>query len=207
MRIKLPFRSMLVGASGSGKTNILMNLIRGIGVFNKVVLIARDLEEPLYKFLQDALRAVEQQTHTEILTVGNNIDDIPNMDDFDTKNNNLLIIDDMISEKESKLNNVSAIWIRGRKKNVSTVFITQSYFKTPLLIRQNTDYIFLRKIASVRDLKRIVSEYALDVSPETLLTHYNKATGSGDITDFFLIDLNATDNYKYRHNYSPIITN
>lgn len=204
IRIEIPTRMLLVGASGSGKTNTLMNLLQGINCFNKIWLIAKNLEEPLYKFLQDVISDVEAAAKVQILTVGNSIEDIPDVDEFNPKNNNLLIIDDMISEKESKLQNISAIWIRGRKQNLTSIFISQSYFKVPQMIRQNTDYLILKKIASKKDLKRIVAEYALDKTPEEMLEMYQKATQSGSITDFFMIDLAANDNYKYRKNYDPL---
>lgn len=204
IRIQIPTRMLVVGASGSGKTNILLNLIQGINCFTKIWLIAKNLEEPLYQFLQDVIADVEAAAKVQILTVGNSIEDIPDVDEFNPKNNNLLIIDDMISEKESKLQNIAAIWIRGRKQNLTSIFISQSYFKVPLMIRQNTDYLILKKIASNKDLKRIVSEYALDKTPEQLLEMYQTATQSKDIKDFFMIDLASSDNYKYRKNYDPL---
>ena len=53
MRIKLPFRGVLQGASGSGKTNIAMNLISGIGIWDKVIILAKNLEEKLYRCYTD----------------------------------------------------------------------------------------------------------------------------------------------------------
>jgi hypothetical protein len=85
------------------------------------------------------------------------------------------------------------------------VFLSQSYFKIPLMIRQNSDYIILKKIASIKDLIRISSEYSMDKSPEEITHLYKKVMTGADITKFFMIDLNASDpRWRYRANYTPV---
>ena len=72
------------------------------------------------------------------------------------------------------------------------------------MIRQNADYMVLKKINSSKDLKRIVSEYSLDLSADDIMKLY-KYANTGELTDFFLIDLINTDyKYKYRKNFEPI---
>ena len=54
----------------------------------------------------------------------------------------LIVLDDMIADMISnkKLNSiVTKILIRGRKLNISLVFITQSYFKVPEDVRLNKE--------------------------------------------------------------------
>ena len=58
----------------------------------------------------------------------------------------------MINNK--KLNSiVTELFIRGRKLNISLVFITQSYFKVPKNIRVNTTHFFIMKIPNKRELQ------------------------------------------------------
>ena len=45
-----PYRILIIGASGSGKTNPLHNLIKRHDI-DKVYLYAKDLSEPKYEFL------------------------------------------------------------------------------------------------------------------------------------------------------------
>ena len=55
------------------------------------------------------------------------------------------MIADMISNK--KLNPiVSELFVRGRKLNISILFIMQSYFKIPKEVRLNTMHFFIMKI-------------------------------------------------------------
>ena len=46
-----PYRILIIGGSGSGKTNTLLNLINEQNDIDKVYLYARDLNEPKYKIL------------------------------------------------------------------------------------------------------------------------------------------------------------
>ena len=59
------------------------------------------------------------------------------------------MIADMINNK--KLNPiVSEVFIRGRKLNISIVFITHSYFKELKEVRLNSTHFFIMKIRSRR---------------------------------------------------------
>ena len=46
-----PHRIFIIGGSGTGKTNILLNLINEENDIDKTYLYARDLNEPKYKIL------------------------------------------------------------------------------------------------------------------------------------------------------------
>ena len=66
----------------------------------------------------------------------------------DKENKILIVFDDMITDmiNNKKLNSVvTELFIRGRKLNISLVFITQSYFKVPKDVRLNTTHFFPQK--------------------------------------------------------------
>ena len=46
-----PYRILIIGASGSGKKNALINLINEQNYIDKIYLYARDLNEPKYEYL------------------------------------------------------------------------------------------------------------------------------------------------------------
>ena len=46
-----PYRIIIIGGSGSGKTNALINLINKQNDIDKIYLYARDLSEPKYEYL------------------------------------------------------------------------------------------------------------------------------------------------------------
>ena len=63
----------------------------------------------------------------------------------DKKSKILILFDDMIADMLSnkKLNKiVTELFIRGRKLNISLVFITQSYFAVPKNLRQNSTHYY-----------------------------------------------------------------
>ena len=58
---------------------------------------------------------------------------------------------------------VTKLFIRGRKLNISIVFITQSYFKVLKDVRLNSAHSFLKKIPSKRELQQIALNHSLDI--------------------------------------------
>jgi hypothetical protein len=203
-KLSVPNRFMLVGSGGSGKTNILLNLILGVGAWTKIVMLVKMPDEPLYQYLIDEIRKVEAKLKVDILTVSDTLDDLPDVDSFDSRENTLLIIDDMLGESAKDLAKVSHFWVRGRKRSVSCAFLTQSYFGTPKLIRQNTDVCIFKKL-TLRDLKMVLKEYSLDKTVDELMAMYRSCNPSS-ITDFFMIDMSPgqAPELMYRHNFSPI---
>ena len=67
----------------------------------------------------------------------------------------LIVFDDVSADmiRNNKLNPiVTELLIRGRKLNISIVFITQSYFKVPKDVRLNSTHFFIMKITNKREL-------------------------------------------------------
>ena len=73
----------------------------------------------------------------------------------------LIIFDDMIADimRSDKLNAiVKELFIRCRKLNISIVFITQSYFRTPKDATLNSTHYILMKMGNKKELKSIAGE-------------------------------------------------
>lgn len=204
-KLSVPNRILFIGSGASGKTNVLMNFVICVGAWTKIVMLVKMPDEPLYKYLIKEIREVEAKLDVDILTVSDTLDDLPDVDSFDAKENTLLIIDDMIGESAKDLKKVSHFWIRGRKRGVSCAFLTQSYFATPKLIRQNTDVLIFKKL-TLRDLKMVLKEYSLDKTVDELMAMYKSWNPSSSITDFFMIDTSPgqAPELMYRHNFTPI---
>ena len=67
-------------------------------------------------------------------------------------------------------------FIRCRKLNISIVFITQSYLRTPKDARQNSTHFLIMKIRSKKELKNIAEENSGDVDFKDFLKIYNDYT-------------------------------
>ena len=71
-----------------------------------------------------------------------------NIEDYNPgkKRKTLIVFDDMIPEMINKIKFnpvVTELFIRGRERCISIIFITQSYFKVPKDVRLNSIYFFL----------------------------------------------------------------
>ena len=78
----------------------------------------------------------------------------------------LIDLDDMIADmiNNKKLNLiVTELFIRGRKLNISIVFITQSYFKEPKEVRLNTTHFFIMKIPNKKEFQEIALHHSSDI--------------------------------------------
>ena len=63
------------------------------------------------------------------------------------------MIADMVNNKN--LNSIiTKLFIRGRKLNISFVFIMQSYFRVPKYVRLNSTHFFIMKIPNKRELQQ-----------------------------------------------------
>ena len=102
-----------------------------------------------------------------------------NIDDYnpDEDNQNLIVFDDMIADmiNNTKLNSI-VTELRGRKLNISLVFITQSYFKVPKDVRLNTTHFFIAKIPNKRELQQIAINHSSDISTKDFTNIYRKCT-------------------------------
>ena len=55
---------------------------------------------------------------------------------------------------------VAELFIRGRKLNISLVFVTQTYFNVPKDIRRNSTHYFILKILNHRQLQQITFNHS-----------------------------------------------
>ena len=91
----------------------------------------------------------------------------------------LIAFDDMIDDIINKeiINPVlTELFIRGRKLNISIVFIAQSYFKVPKDVRLNSTYFFIMKSPNKRELQQIALNHLLDIDLKDFTKIYKKGT-------------------------------
>ena len=114
------------------------------------------------------------------------------------------MIADMINNK--KLNStVTELFIRGRKLNISLIFITQSYFKVPKYVRLNTSHFFIMKIPNKRELQQIAINHSSDINTKDFIEIYRKC--SDKPYSFLVIDTTIPSNNLLRFRKNLNITN
>lgn len=169
-KLEIPFRMCVVAPSGSGKTNFVINLIKVFslnnGTFTDITIVTRNKDEPLYNWfssLDENIRILEGMHNN------------PKLDDYDKKYNHLLIWDDLVLSKNLK--EVEEYYIRARKKNVSLMFLSQSYIDIPKIIRKNSTYLVLFDLGgSKREQDYILKEWSSNLDKDELRVIYNDAT-------------------------------
>ena len=180
-----PYRILIIGGSGSGKTNTLLNLINNQPDIDKIYLYAKDPYENKYQFLINKRESLGLKYFNDpkaFIEYSNDMHDVyKNIDEYnhDKENKILIVFDDMIADMvdNKKLNSiVTELFIRGRKLNISLVFITQSYFKVPKDVRLNTTHFFIMKIPNKRELQQIALNHSSDIDYKDFVNIYKKCT-------------------------------
>ena len=128
-----PYRILIIVDSGSGKTNLLLNLIKSQPDIDKIYLYAKDLYESKYQYLINKRKGVginHFNNPKAFVDYSNYMHDVyKNIDDYNLdKENKILIV----------------------------AFITKSYFKVPKYVRPNTTHFFIAKIPNKRELQKLL---------------------------------------------------
>ena len=180
-----PYRILIIGGSGSGKTNALLNLINKQPDIDKTYLYAKDPYEKKYQYLINKREKVGLNNFNDpkaFMEYSNHMQDVyKTIEDYNPINKRkvLIIFDDMIVDmiNDNKLNPiVTESFIRGRKLNISIVFITQSYFKVPKDVRLNSTHCFIMKIPNKRELQQIALNHSSDIDFKDFMNIYKKST-------------------------------
>ena len=170
-----PFRMLIIAPSGSGKTNTLLHLIQNLNEttpIDKIYLYAKDLTEPKYEFLINNRKNTgikHFNESTAFIEYSNDMDDVfTNIDDYNKKRKRkvLIVFDDMIADiiNSNKFKAIiKELFVRCKKLNISIVFITQSYFRTPKDARLNSTHYVIMKIQSRKELQNITQENSGDI--------------------------------------------
>ena len=91
------------------------------------------------------------------------------------------------------------MFIRGRKLNISIVFIAQSYFKVRKEVRLNTTDFFIIKIPNKRELQHIALNHSSDIDSKHFIKNYKTLVND---TNFLVNDttLSSDNPLKFKKN-------
>ena len=134
------FRMLICGNSGSSKTNMLHHmLMQPFVYYDQLHLYAKNLEQDKYK------KMIEKLTD-----IGNHVgyDEIIPVDNLDNEAQKIVIFDDFVCGKNQKP--LIDYFIRGRHKNCSVIYLSQSFYKTPKDIRLNCSHFCVYEFPSAK---------------------------------------------------------
>ena len=142
-----------------------------------------------------------------LIEYSNTMDDaFSNIDNYNTKRKRkvLIVFDDMIADimANKKFEAIiKELFIRCRKLNISIVFITQSYFRTPKDARLNSTHNLLMKIQSKKELQIIAQDNSGDIDFKDFLKIYKECTK--EPYSFMTIDTTLSSSNPMRFRKSP----
>jgi GTPase SAR1 family protein len=153
----LPFRCLIVGTSGCGKTALLYNLItKEWGIpFHSLYNFSKSIEQDAYKELKKAYEKLSDKEDAEIAYFYDNTEDLISVDECEP--NSLIVFYDCVNIRQQHF--IKDYFVRGRHKNISCIYLTQSYTKIDRqLIRKNINFLCVFR-QSPKYTKDIYDEY------------------------------------------------
>ena len=172
--LTIPMMAVLIGPTGSGKTNAVCSIIKAFsdksknrkkrGTFASIQYFTQNSNEPLLNYLKSKSNQISIFEGLEKLKI----------DDLDNEQNHLIVFDDMVT-KPNQLPMLEA-FSRARKQGCSLIYISQSMFATPIFIRKNCHYLWILKLSGKREIDLVMREYSLGLSADVLRRIYEYAT-------------------------------
>jgi carboxylesterase type B len=196
---QLPIRSVLLAASGGGKTVLIQNMILDIykGLFERVYIFSPSIHvdhtwEPVKEYLKHAINLKDDEPeiyydHYDPEALAKIIDTQRKVIEFQKSKKEtkrlfqiLIIIDDFADDpafsRHSKL--LHSLFIRGRHSQISTIVATQKFTALHPIIRVNASELYVFRLRNYQDLQTFIDEVSAIVDKKSLLEMYNLATNA-----------------------------
>lgn len=199
--IKHPFPVMIVvGSTGSGKSNLILNLIEKTnGTWNNIYIWTLDASEAIYKLLKSKI----DKEYLHIYEGIESFNKIPDVDAFfKNQGQTLIIFDDMCSERHQEKIGKMSIHCRkmADEHGLSLCYLSQSYFAIPKIIRLQSKYVILKKVGSDKDTKAIIRDSNVQLEPEELMNMYDYCVDDR-MENFLLINKSEKAKNMFRKNF------
>ena len=177
------FRSILVGSSNGGKSNLLIDMLtRNKVCYNALYVYSKHIDQEAWE---------------------NNLDNLVGVNELDCNDDAIIVIDDFntnVSKKQKE--NIADLFCSARHKSTSIFYLGQLYHEIPRPCRLNLSYLFLFDNNNRRELSLLTTELASDKTPEEFRKIYKYALK--DKYNFLMID-NTNNELRYRKNFDEIL--
>ena len=172
---------MIVGSTGSGKTNLLINMILKWMNYNTCCVYTFNPDQNKYQLLQEQ--------GIEIL----NPEDIPSVEELDSQQN-VIVFDDI---KPENINKIKEYFFLSRNRNSNCIYLTQSYYDTPKYITRNSNCFGFFGNLDNKDMRHISEDHAKDITRLEMESISSEATK--DQYSFMVLDKTAQNKpLRYR---------
>ena len=132
------FRLLIAGPSGIGKTCLLYHiLMKPLLYYDQIHLYAKNLDQPRYQDMIKIFSDISQSIGYDALVCSND-EIVPVENIMENEAMKIIIFDDYVCDKNQKP--LIDYFIRGRHKNCSVIYLSQSFYGTPKDIRLNCSH-------------------------------------------------------------------
>jgi hypothetical protein len=200
------FRWCICGASGTGKTTLMIHALLKYLRYEKIYLYCRDLNEPCYRGLMLTLDEIAEENELDepLYTASEDPTEIIKPEELDGRRC-VIVFDDMITAPAPIQRRIAEHFIRSRKKNASLIYLTQSYYALPRNIRLNCSCVSLMKLTDRSEIDRIANQIACDIPKKKFVQIYKDCVK--ERFGFIMYDMvNPDIHLKYRCGFEkPLI--
>lgn len=206
--IKPKSRTLIVGASQSGKTNLMVNLLIHPKLklnYDKIYVVCPTGHDKkyqwLYQWFEDKRLAIEAHydepgTTDPIMEMLDHPDQLPDLNTFDPNQHTVIIFDDCLTLDQKAQQIISTLWVRGRHYGITSFYLAQSYYRVPKLMRENTVYFIIFKPRDGRSISQIT--YELCQGSERFKDHLKKMKAY----EYIIVDQHPESPMQYRKGFT-----
>ena len=184
-----PFSMLVTGRSGSGKTNLLANLVlgdkdeymqkgkKGESRYIKcddLIICGYHPDKPKWayvKYIYNMILKDPRTSYYENISFSYILlERISNIRAFSSERSKVFIFEDICLAPEHIQNRISQFFGNGRHRNISCIYITQKYHKVDTFIHENSTHLVLFNSSSnIQDISKIIERYADDVKDASMV--------------------------------------
>ena len=200
---KVPFRAIITGPSGSGKSVLLTNMVLDIykGVFSRIYIWSPSINvdtiwNPVKKYIKEGMKVDTDKEKCffeefipeeleKVIETQHKITEYSKKNKFKKLYPILLILDDIADDpriaRYSKL--LNSTYVRGRHNEISVITSVQKFNALNTLIRVNATHLFFYKVRNFKEIELLQDELSalprrsrLQDSKDALYKMYEIAT-------------------------------
>src|SRR5688572_22677903 len=184
-----PFSKLVTGKSGSGKTNLLGNLVlddkdeyvqrgeEGGSRYIKcddLIICGYHSDEPKWAYVRYIYNMISKDPrapyYEDISFSYIPPKKIPSTRAFSPKRSTLIIFEDVYLAPEHIQNRIGQFFGNGRHRNISCVYVMQKYHKLDTFTRENTTHLVVFNSGSFHeDISKIIRRYTDDVKNASMV--------------------------------------
>ena len=185
---KVPFRALITGPSGSGKSNLLINFILDIykGVFERIYIWSPSINVdsiwlPVKKYITETMKidtdkdpCFFDEFHAEdmerIIDTQQKITEYSKKHKMKKLFSILCILDDISDDPRVSRHNklLNSLYVRGRHNSISVVTSVQKVSTVPPIIRVNATHLFFFKVRNFKEIEILQDELSAVVRRNNL---------------------------------------